>query len=42
MAYLAPILVSRALFRERGLTEFCGKLGDFCDKLGEFAFLHKQ
>ena len=33
--------VSRALFRRKELTEFCGKLGEFCEKLGEFAFAHK-
>ena len=30
--------VLRALLRKRGLTQFCGKLGEFCQKLGEFAF----
>ena len=33
--------VSNVLFRERELTEFCGKLGEFCKKLGEFALAHK-
>ena len=32
--------VSRILFRERELTEFCAKLGEFCDRLGEFALAH--
>ena len=35
------ITVSRVLFRERELTEFCGKLGEFCEKLGEFCEKHK-
>ena len=30
-------IASRALFRKRERTEFCGKLGEFCEKLGEFA-----
>ena len=33
--------VSRVLFQERELTEFCGKLGEFGEKLGEFALAHK-
>ena len=33
--------VSRVLFRERELTEFCGKLGEFRVKFGEFALAHK-
>ena len=33
--------VSRVLFRERELTEFCGKLGEFPVKLGEFSLAHK-
>ena len=33
--------VSRALFRKRELTEFCGKLGEFCEEIGEFALAHK-
>ena len=32
--------VSRVLFQETELTEFCGKLGEFCEKLGEFALAH--
>ena len=34
--------VSRVLFRKRGLTEFCAKLGEFHEKLGEFAVTHKS
>ena len=30
------------MFRRKGLTEFCGKLGEFCKELGEFALAHKQ
>ena len=33
-------LESRVLFRNRELTEFCGKLGKFCEKLGEFTLAH--
>ena len=33
--------VSRVLFRNRELTEFCSKLAEFCEKLGEFAVAHK-
>ena len=32
--------VSKALFRNRQLTEFCNKLGEFCEELGEFASAH--
>ena len=33
--------LSRVLFREGELTEFCGELGEFGEKLGEFALAHK-